>query len=113
MWERIPKMAKVIAIIVAGLAAIGTAITWGQDGYDHLHTQPEADAMQQEIYQFIADEKRYDRVQRNAREYNRLELAYKNEAWTTVGGKDLMFAQIGRLRIAICNDDPKQEICLP
>ena len=105
-------MAKWIVAVVAGLAAIGTMVTWGATGYDHIHTQPEADSMKQEIeehhnkdltavYQMLANEKRTDRVQRNQRELVRLERDLLGGKYSNEDERRFMVLEIQDLKAAI------------
>ena len=106
------------------ITGIGTTlvllVNWARAGYDVVHWQHEADSMKIElaqahatdmsaVYSLLSEEKRADRVQRNAREYARLRLKYENEEWQTVGGKDLMIRQISALELALCKDSNDYE----
>ena len=116
-WNEVPNMAKWIVGVVAGFAAIGTVVTWGASGYEHIHTQPEADAMQAEIeqhhnqdltavYQMLANEKRADRVQRNQRELVRLERDLVGGKYANEDERQFMMLEIEDLKAAIhCDVD--------
>ena len=113
-------MAKWIAAVVAGLAAIGTALTWGASGMDYVYTTPKAEALKQEIeehhntdtqliLQLIADEKKADRVQRNQRELVRLERDLVGGKYANEDERRFMLLEIEDLKAAIhCDVD---DIC--
>ena len=110
--ESVLTMAKWIAGVVAGLAAIWTVLTWGAAGMNYVHTEPEAAALKVElkehhnqdtqlILQMIADEKKADRVQRNQRELVRLERDLVGGKYANEDEKEFMKLEIEDLKKAI------------
>jgi len=110
-------MAKAVAALVAGLAAIGTVVVWGQNASEYVYTTPKAEALAQEIrehhdedtqlvFQLIADEKKTDRIQRNQSDLKRLERDLIGGRYGNADEKEFMILEIRDLQAAIhCDRD--------
>lgn len=109
-WKAMPRYGKWISSVVGGLAAIWLTIGWAQNGYEHLHTQPEADEMKEEMYQFIADEKKMDRIQRNHRELSRLQRDLIGGKYANDGEKEFLIGEINLLNSTLRCDE--EGVCL-
>lgn len=99
MWS------KVLAGIVAGIAAIGTMVAWGQDAYEHFETTDDHKGDIQAVLEVIAQEKKYDRIQRNRRELKRLERDYLGGKFANELEKELIDAEIKDLKAQILCDE--------
>lgn len=102
---RIPMWSKILAAIVAGLAAIGTMIAWGQDAYEHFETSEHHDADVQAVLEVIAQEKKNDRIQRNRRELKRLERDFVANRFSNPAEKELVKTEIEDLKAQILCDE--------
>lgn len=116
LWQKIPNWGKWLAAVVAGAAALGTAINWARAGVDAVHWQHEADQDRvtleqhhdsdvQMVLQEIADQKRLDRVGRNQRELKRLERDFIAGRYANDDERDFMKDEIKDLKAAIRCDN--------
>ena len=99
MWS------KILAAIVAGLAALGTLTAWGANAYKHFETSEHHDGDIQAVLEVIAEEKKYDRIQRNRRELKRLERDYLGGKFSNVLEKELIEEEIKDLKVQIRCDE--------
>lgn len=107
IWEKIPMWSKIVASIVAGIAALGTMGVWAKDAYKHFETAAQHDADIQAVLEVIAEEKKADRIQRNRRELKRLERDYIGGKFSNADEKKLVETEIQELKALIRCDEEK------
>ena len=99
MWS------KVVAGIVALAAALGTVAVWGKDAYNHFEKAADHSKDIAEVLEVIAQEKKYDRVQRNRRELQRLERDLVGGKYSNDNEKEFIIIEIKDLKNAIRCDE--------
>jgi len=104
-WKELPIYGKWLAGVVAGLGAAGTIITGVVIGIGWFHTQAEADELEQRVYQFMADEKKADRMQRNRKDLAKLQRDLIGQRYTTQGEKSFIEGEIRRLQAVLLCDE--------
>jgi uncharacterized membrane protein YciS (DUF1049 family) len=106
-WKKLPTWGQWVSGVVAGVAAIGIVIGWITLTFGLVHTQVEADEMEQQIYQVMADEKKADRIQRNRKDLSQLKRELVGEYYRTEGEKELIKLDIVRIEKELLCDEEK------
>ena len=95
MWS------KVLAGVVAIAASAGTVSVWALDAYKHFEKTADHNEDIAKVLELIAEEKKFDRVQRNQRELQRLERDLVGGKYANEDEKTFIILEIKDLKSSI------------